>query len=58
LLVFNNDISNQQYAAKLFDSFTIALNVSGDSFAHLQEQFDCIYSFWNDVPTLLSAADW
>ena len=28
-----------------FDSFKLALHVSGDSFAHLQEQFGCIYSF-------------
>jgi len=27
------------------DSFKLALHVSGDSFAHLQEHFDCIYSF-------------
>ena len=27
------------------DSFKLALHVSGDSFAHLQENFDCIYSF-------------
>jgi len=27
------------------DSFKLALYVSGDSFAHLQEHFDCTYSF-------------
>jgi len=27
------------------DYFQLALHVSGDSFAHLQEHFDCIYSF-------------
>ena len=31
-----------------------ALHVSGDKFAHPQEQFfDCIYSFWYNAPTLL-----
>ena len=42
-----NDTSNQQDAAKFvfIDSFKLALHVSGDSFAHLQEHFDCIYSF-------------
>ena len=40
------------------NSFKLALHVSGDSFAHLQEHFDCIYTaFWNHVPTLPSAAD-
>ena len=27
------------------DSFKLAVHVSGESFAHLQEHFDCIYSF-------------
>ena len=27
------------------DSFKLALHVSGDSFAHLRDHFDCIYSF-------------
>jgi len=27
------------------DTFKLALHVSGDSFAHLQAHFDCIYSF-------------
>jgi len=27
------------------DSFKLVLHVSGESFAHLQEHFDCIYSF-------------
>jgi len=27
------------------DSLKLAVHVSGDSFAHLQEHFDCIYSF-------------
>jgi len=39
------------------DCFKLALHVSGDSFAHLQEPFYSIYAFWNNVPTLLSAAD-
>ena len=39
------------------DSFRLALHVLGDSFAHLQEHF--VYTaFWNNVPTLLSVADW
>jgi hypothetical protein len=45
-LIFN-DISNQQDAAKfvLLILFKLALHVSGDSFAHHQEHFDCICSF-------------
>ena len=27
------------------DSFKLSLHVSGEYFAHLQEHFDCIYSF-------------
>ena len=35
--------------------FNSTLHVSGDKFAHPQEQvfFDCIYSFWYNAPTLL-----
>jgi len=37
----------QQDAAKfvLLILFKLALHVSGDSFVHLQQHFDCIYSF-------------
>jgi len=30
-----------------------ALHVSGDKFAHPQEHFLTIYSFWHNAPTLL-----
>jgi len=37
------------------DSFKLALHVSDNSFTHLQEHF--VYTvFWNNVPTVLSAA--
>jgi hypothetical protein len=39
---------------RLIDPFKSAVYVSGDNFAHPQEHFDCIYSFWCDTPTLLS----
>jgi hypothetical protein len=37
--------------------FKSALHVSGDNFAHPQEHFECIYSFWYDRPTLLPTGD-
>jgi len=45
-LIFN-DISNQQDAEKfvLLILSKLALHVSADSSAHLQEHFDCICSF-------------
>jgi hypothetical protein len=50
-----HDVSNQQDANFSFiNLFKSALHVSGDKFAHHQEQFfDCIYSFWYNAPTLL-----
>jgi len=39
------------------DSFKLALHVSGDSFVHLEEHFDGIYSFLDNIPTVLSAAE-
>jgi hypothetical protein len=39
------------------DFFNSALHVSGDSFAHPQEHFNCIYSFWYNAPTLLATGN-
>jgi Ser-tRNA(Ala) deacylase AlaX len=35
------------------DVFKSVLHVSGDNFAHPQEHFNCIYSFWYNALTLL-----
>ena len=47
-------VTNKMQQSYVFmDTFKSALHVSGDSFAHLQEHFYCIYSFLNNSPTLL-----
>jgi hypothetical protein len=49
-------VNNQQDATSLsfINLFNSALHVSGDKFAHPQENiFDYIYSFWYNAPTLL-----
>jgi hypothetical protein len=50
-----NDVNNQQDATIfLFTNlFNSALHVSDDKFAHPQEHFWTMYSFWYDAPTLL-----
>ena len=42
-----------QQLFRLLIFFNSALHVSGDKFAHPQEHFFTIYSFWYNVPTLL-----
>ena len=38
--------THERYSKICFiDSFKVAVHVSGDGFAHLQEHYDCIYSF-------------
>jgi hypothetical protein len=37
---------------RFIDHFKSALQVSGAKYAHPQEHFDCIYSFWYDTPNL------
>jgi hypothetical protein len=39
------------------DLFKSALRISGDNFAHPQQHFNCIYSFWYSAPTLLPTGD-
>ena len=50
-----NDVGNQQDATtfSFIRLFKSALHVSGDKFAHSQEHFLTIYSFWYNEPTLL-----
>jgi hypothetical protein len=49
------DVNNQQDATtfSFMNLFNSALHVSGDKFAHPQEHFLTIYSFWYNAPTLL-----
>ena len=50
-----NDVNNQQDATtfSFINLFNSALHVSGNKFAHHQELFLSIYSFWYNAPTLL-----
>ena len=57
-MVSVNKEMQQNYV--VIDTFKSALHVSGDSFAHLHEHFDCIYSFLGkciDSATDRSAAE-
>ena len=54
-----NDVSNQQDATNFsfINLFKSVLHVPGDQFAHPQEHFLTIHSFWYNVPTLLPTGD-